>query len=438
MKLTDVACRKAKAREREYLMGDGDNLGLLVKPNGTKLWRMRITTGGKRRLLSFGAYPEVSLAAARSEAKAARSAASGGLDPASVTRSASGKVVNRDHLFRVCADKWHQHMVENDMWTPKTADLIWRRLSANLFPAIGHMAMDEIATRDMKEAIQAIEARGSVTLAKRVRQAADQIFDFAEVDLDITLANPATKKLNRVLRKAPPVKHHKALPESMVPDLYRGLRNYKGRRQTALSLELLLHVPIRTSELRWGRWSEISGDTWLIPAKRDDAPCLHPKEPPLGMKMRRPFTAPLTPQALDILAKLEKIADGSEWIFPSVGGNNVRRKPGRPAATLTGVVQKNWMRNALVKLGLGEYSTPHGFRGTFSTAMNERKAGLGFDKDWIEFQLAHAEGDKVREAYNSAEYLEGRRKMMTWWSDWLDEQKALSEAIDPELAAMLG
>ena len=80
MKLTDVACRKAKAREREYRMGDGDNLGLLVKPNGTKLWRMRITTGGKRRLLSFGAYPEVSLAAARSEAKVARSAnaASGG------------------------------------------------------------------------------------------------------------------------------------------------------------------------------------------------------------------------------------------------------------------------------------------------------------------------------------------------------------------------
>ena len=107
----------------------------------------------------------------------------------------------------------------------------------------------------MKEAIQAVEARGAIDLAKRVRQAADQIFEFAEVDLGITLDNPATKKLNRVLRKAPPVVHHRALPESMVPELYRRLRNYKGRRQTALCVELMLHVPIRTSELRWGRWS---------------------------------------------------------------------------------------------------------------------------------------------------------------------------------------
>ena len=192
------------------------------------------------------------------------------------------------------------------------------------------------------------------------------------------------------------------LTAEQLPTFFARLRDWKGRRQTVLSIELIMHVPVRTSELRWAENSEFGSDTWRIPAER--------------MKMERDFVTPLTPRAQELVAELRDIAGKcSRFLLPI-------------HTTKTGVVQANWIIGSLYKMGYKGIATTHGFR-DFSTVMNERKGKLGFHEDWIEFQLAHVEDNKVRGAYNAAEYLDDRRTMMIWWSEFLEAQKDTSDLI---------
>jgi integrase len=157
---------------------------------------------------------------------------------------------------------------------------------------------------------------------------------------------------------------------------------------------------VRTNELRLARWSEIRGDLWTVPGER--------------MKMGRPHLVPLSPRAVALFARLREIAGDSEWVVPAVKGLPI---------------SQNTMMFALYRLGYRSRLTIHGFRAMFSTTLNERRKELGFETDWIELQLAHVESNRVRGAYNAAEYLEDRRRMMRWWSAYLDNQADLGELI---------
>ena len=181
-----------------------------------------------------------------------------------------------------------------------------------------------------------------------------------------------------------------------MPEFFGRLRNYDGEKQTRPAVEFVVHTFVRTNEMRLARWSEFEVDLWRIPGER--------------MKMGREHIVPLTARSLAILRRLRELADGSDWIVP-----------GRKDQPMS----ENTMLFALYRMGYHSRATMHGFRTTASTILNER----GFAPDWIERQLAHVPGNKVRSAYNAAEYLPGRRKMMDWWSDYLDQQATMASIM---------
>jgi integrase len=191
--------------------------------------------------------------------------------------------------------------------------------------------------------------------------------------------------------KTPSRKHYANLKEAELPEFLNKLDLYDGDVQTKLALKLLLLTFVRTTELRGAEWKEINFDSaeWRIPAER--------------MKMRNLHIVPLSRQAVAILKELQKISGNRQYVFPN------QHKP----ATY---MSENTMLYALYRMGYHSRTTGHGFRATASTILNEQ----GFPPDVIERQLAHAERNKVRAAYNHAQYLPDRRKMMQDWADYLD------------------
>ncbi len=399
MALSDTACRNVKAAERPFKKADSGGLYLLVKPNGSRLWQMAYRFEGRQKTLSFGAYPTIGLAAARRKRDAAKLALSDGRDPGTLAEARSGELVDRDILFRTVANKWWE--TRRPRWCDAHAQRVWARLRDDMIPAIGNMPVHEISARDVLDALRVIEDRGALDIAKRVRQSTEGVFAYAKVE-GLVQHNPATADLNIAMRPKPKAVHMPRLSEDQLPQFFSRLARWKGRAQTRLSIEFIMHTVVRTSELRMARLSEFEGDTWTIPAER--------------MKMSRGHIVPLTPRALDILEALRQIAGPSEYLLPS-------------RTTKTGIVQSNWMIGSLYKMGYKGLVTTHGFRGTFSTVLNDRKAMLGFDSDWIEMQLAHVEGNKVRGAYNAAEYLSDRRRMMEWWSGFLQAQSDVGDLL---------
>lgn len=267
-----------------------------------------------------------------------------------------------------------------------------------MFPEIGRMRLGDIEAPAILAALRSAEERGVHDVVGRLLWSVEQTFTYA-IASGRAVRNPALG-LGPALEARPKPKHMARVELSELPRLLADVRGYRGREQTRLALELTLHTAVRTNELRYGRWTEIRGDFWRIPAAR--------------MKMQRDHVVPLTPRALALLVRLRAIAAGSEWIVPGIAGEPI---------------SQNTMINALYRLGYRERQTVHGFRGLFYTILNERKRELGFDFDWIEMQLAHVEQNRVRGAYNAAEYLDDRRRMMLWWSDFLDQQGDVGELL---------
>jgi integrase len=177
----------------------------------------------------------------------------------------------------------------------------------------------------------------------------------------------------------------------------QALETYQGERSTLLAIKLTLHTMLRTQEVRFGQWAEVEGldgpsPLWRVPAER--------------MKARSEHLVPLSRQAVAILQELKSRNGGSAFILQ--------------APTIERVISQNTMIYGLYRLGYHSRATVHGFRGTASTILNEN----GFNRDWIERQLAHVERNDVRAAYNSAEWLTDRRVMLQWWSDYLDEHSS--------------
>lgn len=367
---------------------DGDGLYLWVYQDGRKYWRMRYWQAGKEKSLSLGVYPKVSLSDARKRRDELRQQLQADLDPSAERKAANlRKKVAAENSFEAVAREWHSKQLHT--WAPRHAIAVNRHLENNIFPTLGKRPIGDIQAPELLQSLRQIEARGSYDLAHRVLQVCGQVFRYG------VATGRCSRNLSTDLRGAltpHKMEHQAAVRPEELPALLRAIAGYDetGDKQTRLALQLLAQTFVRTNELIGAEWAEfdLNNALWIIPAGR--------------MKMKAEHVVPLSLQALAILAELKEIASGSRFVFP---GRN-RDKP----------ISNNTMLFALYRLGYKGKMTGHGFRAVASTILNE----TGFNPDVIERQLAHCERNEVRGAYNRAEYLPERKRMMQHWADYLD------------------
>lgn len=407
MPLTETQAKNAKPRDRAYKLADSEGLFLLVQPNGTKLWRMKYRFAGKEKLLSFGAYPALGIAAARDKRKAAKALLAEGKDP----MKAKGEVISENgDTFYMVAKRWHEN--RQSALNPAHAERVWSRMERDVFPSLGQRLIHEITAPEVLEMIRKIEIRGALDISRRAKQGVGQVFQFA-IACGLASSDP-TAHLSGALKPRPRVKHMSRLPLDEVPAFLEKLRAYQeeGDRRSAITRDAVLFALltwVRTKELRLAVKSEFENldgtdPVWRIPAAR--------------MKMGREHLVPLSAQAALIARKMVSTATG-DHLFPGT-------HPDKP-------LSENTMIYALYRLGYHSRQTIHGFRGLASTWANEQLVEFGkpamwirkYHEDWVEMQLAHSEKNDVRGAYNAAEYLAPRRRMMQDWADFLDGRKVL-------------
>jgi integrase len=397
--LSAVECKNASSNGAGIRkLHDGDGLYLWVYLDGRKYWRLRYWQAGKEKSLSLGVYPKVPLSDARKKRDDLRKQLESNLDP-SAERKATNlrKKLSAENSFEAVALEWFDK--QRHIWVPHHAENVKRRLDANIFPILGKRPLDQIEAPELLQAIRRIEDRGSYDLAHRVLQVCGQVFRYG------IATGRCTRNLTADLRGAltPHVKQHQAAvrPEEL-PDLLKAIAEYDeiGGKQTRLALQLLGQTFVRTNELIGAEWTEFDLDQalWSIPAGR--------------MKMKTEHLVPLSSQSLTILSELRSLAGSSRFVFPGRNSN----KP----------ISNNTMLFALYRLGYKGRMTGHGFRAVASTILNETG---NFKPDVIERQLAHCERNEVRGAYNRAEYLSARKRMMQYWGDYLDKLNACADVI---------
>lgn len=399
MPLTDLACRNARGREKPYKMADGGGLYLFVQPAGSRLWRMKYRFEGREKVLSFGAYPAVDLVTARGKRFAAKEILAAGRDPAASTQTLTDGQAS-EATFEEIAKEALKAKATN--LAPNYEIKVLRQMRKDVFPfksptmalTFGRSPMSLITPKIVLDMVRAIEDRGAISMARRARMYVSETFAYA-IASERAERDPA-QDMRRAMLPMPKVKHQAKLPAKDLPTFFQRLDAYEGARLTAASIELLLRTWVRTKELRFARWEEIDGDLWRIPAER--------------MKMSKDHLVPLTPQVITLLEEMRELGRGSPWIAPGVRGP----------------MSENTMLFAMYRMGYHGRATIHGLRGTASTMANESGR---FNRDWIERQLAHVPGDGVRAAYNAAEYLPQRIKMMAWWNDLLDGQRDVGELV---------
>jgi integrase len=392
MPLKDLTIRAIKPREKPYKVADEKGLFLLITPSGSKCWRLKYRFNGKEKILSFGLYPEVSLAQAREERDKARKLLAAKTDP-SLVRKMDKRALKQatENSFESVAREWY--VKYSAQWTTNHGEKIIKRFERDIFPWVGRLPIHEINAPELLLTLRRIESRGAIDTAHRAHQNCSQVFRYA------IATGRAERDPSADLRGAlPPAKknHHPSITgPKAIGQLLRDIDNYQGAFVTKCALQLAPLLFVRPGELRKAEWSEINFDTaeWRIPAAK--------------MKMRVLHIVSLSTQAIEILREIHPLTGNDKYIFSCVRSKN------RP-------MSENTINAALRRLGYSkDEMTGHGFRSIASTILNEQ----GWNRDAIERQLAHAERNNVRAAYNYAEYLPERNKMMQAWADYLTSIK---------------
>ncbi|EOZ5388134.1 tyrosine-type recombinase/integrase [Klebsiella pneumoniae] len=404
MALSDVKVRSAKPEAKAYKLTDGEGMVLLVHPNGSKYWRLRYRFGGKEKMLALGKYPEVSLADARARRDEARKLLANGVDPSENKKVVKVEQEQEAITFEVVARDWH---ASNQKWSASHSTRVLKSLEDNLFAAIGKRNIAELKTRDLLVPIKAVESSGRLEVAARLQQRTTAIMRFA-VQSGLIDYNPAQEMAGAVASGNR--QHRPALELKRIPELLQKVGNYTGRPLTRWATELTLLIFIRSSELRFARWSEIDFETsmWTIPPEREPIPGV--KHSHRGSKMRTPHLVPLSKQALAILKQIKQFCGEQELIFI---GDHDPRKP----------MSENTVNKALRVMG---YDTKvevcgHGFRTMACSSLIE--SGL-WSRDAVERQMSHMERNSVRAAYvHKAEFIDERKLMLQWWADFLDANR---------------
>ncbi len=408
MSLTDIKAKNAKPLEKEYKLTDGFGMFLRVTPKGSKYWQMAYRFEGKQKLFSIGVYPAVSLSDARQRRDEARRLLAQGIDP-NAKKQAEVKELKakRDNTrsFRTVAKAW---FATKTKWSDDYSDAVWKRLETYVFPVIGDKDVAELDTGDLLVPVKKVEALGYLEVAMRIQQYITAILRHA-VQQKLIRHNPAYDMEGAVQK--PQTEHRPALELEEIPQLLNKIAEYKGRRLTILAIQLNLMIFIRSSELRFARWSEIDfkSKLWVIPEQREAIENV--KHSTRGAKMKRKHFVPLCKQAMKILKEIRQLTyeEGQDdgLIFT---GCYDSFKP----------MSENTINKALRNMG---YDTKqdicgHGFRTLACSALIE--SGL-WSEDAVELQMSHKESNSVRAAYtHKAKHLEQRRLMLQWWADFLD------------------
>jgi len=398
--LADTQIRNARVREKSYKLFDGGGLYLEVLPSGTKSWRFKFRAqSGREGKLTFGIYPDVSLAMAREQRAATRRQLAEGIDPAEA-RDAARRAVRDDanDTFEAIAREWHDTLREQ--WQPQTAKNILHRLEADIFPTLGRQRISTVTSRDLLYAVRQIEKRGALEIAKRTTANLSRIFVYA-FHCGRVERNPAAM-LTKALR--PREKGHFA---AIDPDQMPALIAAMARNEACMgpvvriAMRLMLLVFIRTSELIETPWSEIdlAKGEWVIPWRRMKR----------GKRRVNPDRTDhhvcLSRQALALLNELHIYTGQGTLLFPNM------RDAERPMSNMT-------LLKALERMGYKGDMTGHGFR---ALAMSTLKERLHYRHEVVDRQLAHAQKDKLESAYDRARYLTERREMMQHWANYVDQ-----------------
>lgn len=389
MALTDTKIKNLKPQDSPYKVFDGKGLYLLVTPAGSKLWKLKCRYNGKEIKLSYGAYPEVTLLEARRRRDEDRALLANGINPSLHKQGIQlANKLNSDNSFESVALEWHNKNVSR--WTPDHGAKILTRLKKDIFPWIGKHPISEIKAKQLLAVLERIQKRGAIETAHRALQNSGQVFRYAVItgraDSDISL------NLRGALQPVKARNHASITDPTAIPHLLRAIEGYEGHFATQCALKLAPLFFVRPGELRQAEWSEFNFESneWRIPAHK--------------MKMREMHIVPLSSQAIKILNEIRPLTGNGQYVFPSI------RTTKRP-------MSNNTLNSALRRLGYTkDEMTAHGFRSMACTILNEQ----GFNRDAIERQLAHAERNSVRAAYNYAEHLLERREMMQKWADYLE------------------
>lgn len=396
--LTEAACKVAKPKAQIYYLNDGAGLRLRVRPDGSRTWILRYRLNGKEMSTGLGSYPKVGIQVARAKAVEAKEHVSKGSNPSTAKRIAKSKQIEiGETTFGLIANEWLNH--NQSSWSATHYERNEGLLRRYLCPDLGRLPIESITEQMMFNVIKKVYDKGTKVSALRTRGIAGQIFAFARAS-HRGVKNPARDMADNPYFKKPPVKHYTALNDKKIPQLMDRLKQ-TGKEQildikTVCALKLALYTGLRDNSIRGAKWSEIDFEkkTWTVPALR--------------MKGRKVHTVPLPLQAINTLMQLYPLTykEADSYIFPSTGKY--------------GFMSENTQRLALHRLGFKV--TIHGMRSLITDVLNEK----GFNRDAIERQLDHKEGNQVRRAYLRTDFMEERVKFMQWFADWCDGINNLS------------
>jgi integrase len=389
MALTDTAIKALKPKEKQRKVADGGSLYLLVKPNGSKLWNMAYTFAGKQKVLSFGAYPVVSLAEARKKRDQAKRQLGNGFDP--IQQAKSEKLARRITFESVAQELLAK--VEREGKAPTTVAKKRWLLEMSLAD-IGTRPIAEISSAEILVPLRKVEAKGNYETARRMRSTIGQVFRYAIATA--RAANDPTSGLKGALT-TPVVTHRSAITNKKpFGGLLRAIWSYEGAAATRHALMLMAYLYPRPGELRLAEWPEFDLDAaiWTIPAHRT--------------KMRREHKKPLSEAALSVLRLQHALTKNNRFVFPSLRSHSIP-------------ISENTLNGALRRLGFKQDEmTSHGFRASASSLLNESGR---WSVDAIEVELAHIGADMVRRAYHRAAYWDERLRMADWWSEEVDTMR---------------
>jgi len=394
MALTNTAIKNAKKKTKQYRLSDSGNLYLLVRPNGSKLWRLDYSILDKRKTMALGSYPVIDLKTARAKRDAAKNLLSEGVDPVRHRQlTVSQQKEAAENSFQSISMEWFSRQEKS--WSKGHARTVTGRLELNLLPWLGQRPISEISPQELLKVLRKIEARGAIETAHRCKTIVSQVFRYA-ISAGIADRDPAAD-LKGALTPTQAKKMAAITEPKKVKELLLAIRDYEGHFISRCALQLSALTFVRPGELRQAEWQEINWTKkeWLIPANK--------------MKAKRDHTVPLAEQTLEVLQELEPLTGQERYVFPSL-------------RTTTRPMSNNTVLGALRRMGFSkDEMTPHGFRSMASTLLHEN----GWEHEIIELQLAHSKRDKVAAAYDRSRHLPDRRKMMQWWADYLQklEQK---------------
>ncbi|EBO4930869.1 integrase [Salmonella enterica] len=394
-KLTDTEIKKAKPSDKEFTLWDGDGLFLRIKPSGKKIWHLAYAApvSKKRSKMSLGYYPHLTLAQARALRDEYLSLLANGVDPQSHNEQKANALKDAaEHTLQTVAKQWLDEKVKTSGISEDHAKDIWRSLEKNIFPGLGHLPIKEIRPKLLKQHLDPIEQRGVLETLRRIISRLNEIFRWAATE-ELIEFNPADNLGHRFSK--PKKQNMPALPPNELPRFMIALSNASIRLETRLLIEWQLLTWVRPGEAVRARWADIDVENkfWNIP--------------PEFMKMKRPHKVPLSKEALRILEKMQPISGHREWVFPSI------------KAPLNHMHEQT-ANAAIIRMGFGGELVAHGMRSIARTAAEESGK---FRTEVLEAALAHSKKDEVIAAYNRAEYLAERAKLMQWWNDYIQTKK---------------